>query len=345
MSVSIVWNDFFNNYLRSVLNDTATTILDNNRCNLLTLTVVSDLQSKGLIDIQATLSSGAITSLQADVIDAWNLIGFGVKYYYVNDPVVKYDSASGTSITRDRELIEKAQTDYFLHLKAYITINKLATLTAAQFWTQKDVVDLIGSGASKSCCKDTLEEKLAIIEAEKNAKLAQIGREEDRDINLQDQKRLTAIELKAIDRKYKLEDREALREKQATNGAWTSAGQFTISYLVDYGVDMSDTVAIFSKKLDNTDFAIPTLLQAQTYIGQSIPNSGYRELNIEITASANITYTFKALVGLSYEVIGIPVTDNNIVKRYSLANTTAYRIEITGTEPNTEIYIDAEALS
>lgn len=345
MPVSITWNDFFNNYIRTSLNDTSTSIVDINRANLLTLFVISDLQAKGLEDIQTTISSNVITSIEASVIDAWNLIGFGVKYYYVNDPVVKFDSSSGTSITRDRELIEKAQTDYFLHLRAYITIHKLATLTAAQFWTQRDVIQAISNGASTTCCKDTLEEKLAIIEAEKNAKLAEIAREEDKEITLQDQKRLTAIELKEIDRKYKLEDREALREKPATNGIWTSAGQFTYSYLVDYGVEMEDTVPMFSKKLDNSDFGIPTIIQTQTYIGQTIDNANYKELNIEITASANITYTFKALVGLSYETIGTPITDNNIVKRYSLANTTAYRIEITGLEPNTEIYIDAEALS
>ncbi|MEA5605483.1 hypothetical protein [Nostoc sp. UHCC 0252] len=345
MPVSITWNDFFNNYIRTSLNDTSTSIVDINRANLLTLFVISDLQAKGLEDIQTTISSNVITSIEASVIDAWNLIGFGVKYYYVNDPVVKFDSSSGTSITRDRELIEKAQTDYFLHLRAYITIHKLATLTAAQFWTQRDVIQAISNGASTTCCKDTLEEKLAIIEAEKNAKLAEIAREEDKEITLQDQKRLTAIELKEIDRKYKLEDKEALREKPATNGIWTSAGQFTYSYLVDYGVEMEDTVPMFSEKLDNTDFGIPTLIQAQTYIGQTIDNSNYKEINIEITASANITYTFKALVGLSYETIGDPVTDNNLIKRYSLTNTTAYRIEITGMEPNTEIYIDAEALS
>jgi hypothetical protein len=346
MSVTITWSDLFNNYIRPALNDTTSASIDNNRANIIAQSVVSDLQAKSLTDIQSTIASGAIISIEADVIDAWNLIGFGVKYYYVNDPVVKFDSSSGTSITRDRDLIEKAQTDYFLHLRAYITIHKLATLTAAQFWTQRDVIQAISNGASTSCCKDTLEEKLAIIEAEKNAKLAEIAREEDKEITLQDQKRLTAIELKEIDRKYKLEDKEALREKPATNGIWTSAGQFTYSYLVDYGVEMEDTVPMLSKKLENTDFGIPTLIQAQTYIGQTIDNANYKELNIEITASANITYTFKALIGLSYETIGTPVTDNNnIVKRYSLANTTAYRIEITGLEPNTEIYIDAEALS
>ena len=94
MSVSITWTNFFNNYLRPALNDTTTSIVDSSRANLLTLFVVSDLQAKGLTDITSTVSSGAITSLDAAVIDAWNLIGFGVKYYFVNDPVVKYDSAS-----------------------------------------------------------------------------------------------------------------------------------------------------------------------------------------------------------------------------------------------------------
>jgi hypothetical protein len=345
MPVSISWNDFFNNYLRPALNDTTTSIVDSNRANLLTLTVVADLQAKSLTDISATVSSGVITQLGADFIDAWNLIGFGVKYYFVNDPVVKFDSASGTSITRNSDLIEKAQTDYFLHLRAYITIHKLATLTAAQFWTQSDVLQSINNGASTTCCKDSLADKLAIIEAEKNSKLAQIAREEDKEINLQDQKRLTTIELKELDRKYKLEDKEALREKSATNGVWTSAGQFTLSYLVDYGVDMVDTVPLISEKLGNSDFGIPTLIQAQTYTGLAIDNRNYKELNIEITASANITYIFKALVGLTYEIVGTPITDNNIVKRYLLANTTAYKIEITGTQPNTEIYIDAEVIS
>jgi hypothetical protein len=345
MAVTITWTDIFNNYIRPALNDTTTASIDYNRANIIAQSVVSDLQAKSLTDIVATIASGAITSITADFIDAWNLIGFGVKYYYVNDPVVKYDSSTGTSITRDRELIEKSQVDYFLHLRAYITIHKLATLTAAQFWTQPDVIQSISSGASTTCCKDSLADKLAIIEAEKLADLERIAREEDKAITLQDQKRLSAIELKEVDRKYQLEDREALRDKPATNGAWTASGQFTYSFVSDHYVEMDDTVPMFSKTLSNADFGIPTLIQAQTYIGLVTDNANYKELSIEITASANITYIFKALVGLDYQVIGTPVTDNNIVKRYSLANTTAYKIEITGTEPNTEIYIDAEVLS
>ncbi|KZL49355.1 hypothetical protein A2T98_13125 [Nodularia spumigena CENA596] len=77
MTVSITWTDFFNNYVRPSLNDTTTSIVDSNRANLLTLFVISDLQGKGLDDITSTVSSGAITAIEADVIDAWNLIGFG----------------------------------------------------------------------------------------------------------------------------------------------------------------------------------------------------------------------------------------------------------------------------
>jgi hypothetical protein len=328
MPVSITWTNFFNNYLRPALNDTTTSIIDSNRANLLTLFVVSDLQSKGLTDITSTVSSGAITSLDANVIDAWNLIGFGVKYYFVNDPVVKYDSASGTSITRDRELIEKAQTDYFLHLRAYITINKLATLTAAEFWTQQDVIDLIAGGASKTCCKDSLEDKLALI-----------AREEQKDLTIGDQKRLTAIELRQLERAYELEDKAALIEKTATNGAWTSAGQFTVSYLVDYQTELEDTVPLFQLDLDNDSFGIPTIVNVQTYSGGFIDTAKYKRLDIELVATANVSFILKELVGLTWEDIGILTTDNTIVKSYSLVNTNIIKVIITGTQADTEVFI------
>ena len=328
MPVSITWTNFFNNYLRPALNDTTTSIVDSSRANLLTLFVLSDLQSKGLTDITSTVSSGAITSLDADVIDAWNLIGFGVKYYFVNDPVVKYDSASGTSITRDRELIEKAQTDYFLHLRAYITINKLATLTAAEFWTQQDVIDLIAGGASKTCCKDSLEDKLALI-----------AREEQKDLTIGDQKRLTAIELRQLERSYELEDKAALIEKSATNGAWTSAGQFTVSYLVDYQTELEDTVPLFQLDLDNDSFGIPTIVNVQTYSGGFIDTAKYKRLDIELVATANVSFILKELVGLTWQNVGTLTTDNTIVKSYSLVNTNVIKVEVTGTQANTQLFI------
>ena len=328
MPVSITWTNFFNNYLRPALNDTTTSIVDSSRANLLTLFVLSDLQSKGLTDITSTVSSGAITSLDADVIDAWNLIGFGVKYYFVNDPVVKYDSASGTSITRDRELIEKAQTDYFLHLRAYITINKLATLTAAEFWTQQDVIDLIAGGASKTCCKDSLEDKLALI-----------AREEQKDLTIGDQKRLTAIELRQLERAYELEDKAALIEKSATNGAWTSAGQFTVSYLVDYQTELEDTVPLFQLDLDNDSFGIPTIVNVQTYSGGFIDTAKYKRLDIELVATANVSFILKELVGLTWQNVGTLTTDNTIVKSYSLVNTNVIKVEVIGTQANTQLFI------
>ena len=328
MPVSITWTNFFNNYLRPALNDTTTSIVDSSRANLLTLFVLSDLQAKGLTDITSTVSSGAITSLDANVIDAWNLIGFGVKYYFVNDPVVKYDSASGTSITRDRELIEKAQTDYFLHLRAYITINKLATLTAAEFWTQQDVIDLIAGGASKTCCKDSLEDKLALI-----------AREEQKDLTIGDQKRLTAIELRQLERAYELEDKAALIEKSATNGAWTSAGQFTVSYLVDYQTELEDTVPLFQLDLDNDSFGIPTIVNVQTYSGGFIDTAKYNRLDIELVATANVSFILKELVGLTWQNVGTLTTDNTIVKSYSLVNTNVIKVEVIGTQANTQLFI------
>lgn len=339
MTVSINWTDFFNNYVRPSLNDTTTTIVDSNRASLLTQLVISDLQAKGLEDINSIITAGAITSLEADVIDAWNLIGFGVKYYYVNDPVVKYDSASGTSITRDKELVEQAQTDYFLHFKAYITIHKLATLTAAEFWTQQEVLDLIAGGASKSCCKDSLEDKIAFSDAETRNRIAEIAREEERDLTVGDQKRLTAIELKQLDRAYELEDKAALIEKTATNGAWTSAGQFTISYLVDHQTELENTVPLLQLDLDNDSFGIPTVIEIQTYTGGFIDTKNYKRLDIELVATANVSFVLKELVGLSWQEVGTLSTDNTIVKSYSLVNTNVIKVEITGTEANTQLFI------
>ncbi|ULP71463.1 hypothetical protein [Nodularia sphaerocarpa] len=339
MTVSITWNDFFNNYVRPSLNDTTTSIVDSNRANLLTLFVISDLQGKGLDDITSTVSGGAITAIEADVIDAWNLIGFGVKYYFVNDPVVKYDSASGTSISRDSGLIEKAQTDYFLHLRAYITIHKLATLTAAEFWTQQEVLDLIAGGAYKSCCKDSLADKIAFSEAESRNRIAEIARQEERDLTVGDQKRLTAIELKQLERAYELEDRAALIEKTATNGAWTSAGQFTISYLVDHQTELENTVPLFQLDLDNDSFGIPSVIEIQTYTGGFIDTKNYKRLDIELVATANVSFVLKELIGLTWEAVGTLSTDNTIVKSYSLVNTNVIKVEITGTEANTQVFI------
>ncbi|MCC5631702.1 hypothetical protein LC613_28710 [Nostoc sphaeroides CHAB 2801] len=339
MALTITWTDLFNNYVRPALNDTTSAIVDGNRANLLAQYIVSDLQAKGLIDIVSTISSGAITSVDADFVDAWNLISLGIRYYYVNDPVTKYDSAAGSSITRNEKLIQKAQSDYFLHLRAYIVIHKLETLSASQFWTQSDVLDVINDSSGTTCCKDSLEDKIALLIQENINKLAQIAREEEKALVLGDQKRISAIELRQLNRTYELEDRAALIEKTATNGAWTSGGQFTVSYLVDYQGELEDTVPLFEYDLENDSFGIPTLINIGTYTGGFVDVKKYKRLDIELVATNNVSFILQELIGIDWEDVGTVTTDNTIVKSYSLVNTNIIKIVVTGLVNGTQVFV------
>ena len=157
-------------------------------------------------------------------------------------------------------------------------------------------------------------------------KLSQIAREEEKALVLGDQKRISAIELRQLNRTYELEDRSALIEKTATNGAWTSAGQFTVSYLVDYERELEDTVPLFEYDLENDSFGIPTIIDIGTYTGGFIDVKKYKRLDIELVATNNVSFILEELIGIDWEEVGTVTTENTIVKSYSLVNTNIIKI-------------------
>jgi hypothetical protein len=287
----------------------------------------------------AELLVSDLTTISANHADAFTTIAAGVKYFLVSDPVTKLQTAAGLDLTKDKSLTIACKTNYETLILAYLRVRVLGEITAEAFWKERLTITASQTEGGSASGQLTLAERLALIEAEKNAKLAEIARQEERDLTTGDQKRLTSIELKQLDRAYELEDKAALIEKTATNGAWTSAGQFTISYLVDYETELQDTVPLFQLDLDNDTFAIPTIVNAQTYSGSFINTKNYKRLDIELVATANVSFILKELIGVDWVDVSALTTDNVIVKSYSLVNTNIIKIEVTGTQANTQLFI------
>ncbi|MBN3882551.1 MAG: hypothetical protein V7L02_03030 [Nostoc sp.] len=280
-----------------------------------------------------------LTILTADHADAFTTLAAGVKYFLVSDPVVKLQTAAGLDIQKNEALTTACKANYETLILAYLRIHILNEITASAFWKEK--LQVSSTQTANTSGQLTLAERLAIIEAEKNAKLEEIAREEDKALAIGDQKRLSSIELKQVDKAYELENKAALIERTATNGAWTSAGQFTISYLDYYATDLEDTVSLIVKDFTNSDYGIPSILQTGNYEA-SIPVINYKRLDISIVASANITFKLQELVGIEWEDVSLELTDNAIVKSYSLVNTSLIKIVITGLEANTELVLSGQ---
>lgn len=277
--------------------------------------------------------------ITANFADAFTTLAAGVKYFLVSDPVVKLQTAAGLDIQKNEALTTACKANYDTLILAYLRIHILNEITASAFWKEK--LQVSSTQVNNTSGQLTLAERLALIEAEKNAKLAEIAREEDKALAIGDQKRLSSIELKQVDRAYELENKAALIEKTATNGAWTSAGQFTISYLDYYASDLEDTVSLIVKDFTNSDYGIPSILQIGNYEA-SIPVINYKRLDISIVASANITFKLEELVGIDWEDISPQVTDNAITKSYSLVNTSVIKIVITGLVADTELLLSGQ---
>ncbi|WYL99197.1 MAG: hypothetical protein HEQ19_06345 [Gloeotrichia echinulata CP02] len=288
---------------------------------------------------QAELVVNDLTTITANHSDAFIVIAAGVKYFLISDPITKLQTAAGLDLTKDKTLIIAAKSSYDTFVLAYLRIRILNEISAEDFWKEKLSISSSQTEGSNTSGQLTLAERIALINAERDKSLAEIARQETKDLTLGDQKRLTSIELKQIDRAYELEDKAALREKTATNGAWTSAGQFTISYLLDHQTELEDTVPILQLDLNNDDFGIPTVINGQSYGGHFIETKRYSRLDIEIVASSNVSFVLKELVGTSWVQVSPSITDNAIVKSYSLVNTNVIKVEITGTESNTQLFI------
>jgi hypothetical protein len=109
--------------------------------------------------------------------------------------------------------------------------------------------------------------------------------------------------------------------------------------LVDYQTELEDTVPLFQLDLDNDSFGIPTIVNVQTYSGGFIDTAKYKRLDIELVATANVSFILKELVGLTWQNVGTLTTDNTIVKSYSLVNTNVIKVEVIGTQANTQLFI------
>ncbi|MBN3962251.1 hypothetical protein [Nostoc sp. NMS8] len=283
-----------------------------------------------------------LTSINANYADAFTTLAAGVKYFLVSDPVVKLQTAAGLDIQKNEALTSACKANYDTLILAYLRIHILNEITASAFW--KEQLQISSTQVGNVSGQLTLAERLAIIDAEKNAKLAEIGREEDKALSIEDQKRLSSIELKQVDRAYELENKASLVEITASNGAWTSAGQFTISYLDYYATDLQDTVPLVIKEFINSDYGIPSILQIGNY-QTSIPVTNYKRLDISIIASANVTFKLQELVGLTWQDVSPELTDNAIIKSYSLINSSVIKIVITGLVTNTELLLSGQLYS
>ncbi|MBC1235912.1 hypothetical protein [Nostoc sp. 2RC] len=279
-----------------------------------------------------------LTSITANFADAFTAIAAGVKYFLVSDPVIKLQTAAGLDIQKNETLTTACKANYETLILAYLRIHILGEITASAFW--KERLQVSSTQVTNSSGQLTLAERLILIDAENTAKLSQIAREEDKEIALGDQKRLAAIELKEVTRAYELEDKAALVEKSATNGAWTSAGQFTISYLDYYATDLEDTVPLMVKDFFNDDYGIPTLLSGNYFT--NIPVTNYKRLDIRLVASANIKFKLQELVDIDWVDVSPEVIDNAITKSYSLINTSIIKLNITALEPNTELLVSGQ---
>ncbi|MEH2392744.1 MAG: hypothetical protein V7K21_14180 [Nostoc sp.] len=111
--------------------------------------------------------------------------------------MVKLQTAAGLDIQKNEALTNACKGNYDTLVLAYLRIHILNEITASAFWKEQLQVS---SQATNTSGQLSLADRLAIIQAESNAKLAEIAREEDKALSIGDQKRLNSIELKQVDR-------------------------------------------------------------------------------------------------------------------------------------------------
>lgn len=285
----------------------------------------------------------AITTLEADTTTAFNVLAYGIRYFLTADPITRLSTTSGLQITKDENLVEIARGDYYSGILAYLEANDVSNSTA-DYWRTK-LAASISANANQTGL--TYEQQLALLNAEYDRKIQQddnsimdTGSQQRlaQDNNTRNQKSILALKHQwDLEREFR-----SLNNRQATNGYWTPAGQFTVSFLSEYDVTYEDTITVDLLKAPNSYFGLAYVINnAETLQGSIIEVSKYTKLDLTITADYNIQFKlFSSLDRVTFTQVGTTTTDTQIVKEYYLPPTKFIRLDVIGTVNNTNFYIE-----
>ena len=291
----------------------------------------------------STQSITAITQVEALTIPAFSVIAYGVRYFAVSEPITRVNTTAGLNITKDKDLVRDAKSDYYQAILAFIEANDIDTPTA-NYWKTR-----LGSAVQTENANNdlTFEQRLALLNAEYDRKIEQDDNTYlDTGINdrlLEDERLNHEKILRELNRTYELKDRNNLEQKNATNGAWTPAGQFTQTFVSEYFTPLEDTVQKDTMNITNDYLGLTDLVNSGVVLTSNRINvSEFDLLELDLQATEAVEYTFySSQDGSIFTQVSNSTISSNITKKYHLPPSKYIKIGIKGLSNNTYFYIEA----
>ena len=287
-----------------------------------------------------------ITELTADY-DAWPMISSGISWFLQNDAITRAKTTSGLDISKDRQLTVLAKSNYDQLTLAYLCVNNI-TNPSAEYWKTKLQTEIATIQAGENANNDlTFEQRLALLNAEYDRKIEQDDNTYlDTGINdrlLEDERLNHEKILRELNRTYELKDRNNLEQKNATNGAWTPAGQFTQTFVSEYFTPLEDTVQKDTMNITNDYLGLTDLVNSGVVLTSNRINvSEFDLLELDLQATEAVEYTFySSQDGSIFTQVSNSTISSNITKKYHLPPSKYIKIGIKGLSNNTYFYIEA----
>lgn len=297
---------------------------------------------------ESTQSISAITEVGALSKVGFSVVAYGVRYFAVSEPITKVKTTAGFDITKDRQLVQEAKSDYYSLILSYIQANDIDNPTVSYWKTKLGTISSSTTPGSASGL--TFEQRLALLEREYELKIDQDDNKLlDTGLNqrlLEDEKLNHKVILKELERKYELEDRDNLGNKTATNGVWTPAGQFTQTFISEHFVELEDTVMKDSRGLSNSFYGLPERISAGvSVVSERINVEEFDKLEIDIQTSEAIEYIlYSSSDGSTFTQVSNSTISSNIQKQYYLPPSKYIKIGINGFTNNTYFYIESNLI-
>lgn len=313
----------------------------------------------------ASSTAKDITQVYADFNDAFPMIAAGVKFFVINDPVSKLSTTSGLDISKDSKLVEASRLQYDQLIKAYIAIHKSGAnnISAIDYWKS-----YLATNQTDQTSGLSVADRLAMIRAEGEERLKQIqsqglldkslethrepiqtrlvSLQKDYELEIQRLRNQNQLDRLELERRYRLEDRAERMNRTATNGVKTLAGEFTISFIEEYGVEMEPTV-VTNLKLDTQAFGLVSPLPAGAVSTSNTLNvSEYSTLELLVVSNNPVIISaFYLPKGASaFEPAEADMRGETISRRYFLGSAAFFKLVIQSPSTAANYYVKGEFL-
>lgn len=293
------------------------------------------------------------------------MIAAGVKFFVINDPVSKLSTTSGLDISKDSKLVEASRLQYDQLIKAYIAIHKSGAnnISAIDYWKS-----YLATNQTDQTSGLSVADRLAMIRAEGEERLKQIqsqglldkslethrepiqtrlvSLQKDYELEIQRLRNQNQLDRLELERRYRLEDRAERMNRTATNGVKTLAGEFTISFIEEYGVEMEPTV-VTNLKLDTQAFGLVSPLPAGAVSTSNTLNvSEYSTLELLVVSNNPVIISaFYLPKGASaFEPAEADMRGETISRRYFLGSAAFFKLVIQSPSTAANYYVKGEFL-